>query len=400
MAVTFNDGDLATLSKLKFGSTSYALKDAAARTNITALDSAITVLNGAVDSAGSVLKMIHDNAASAVYDTGVTIADAIAANTSAIALLNSTDSTAGSVAYTVKNNAGGGTFTFTGAETATTIAAAIQANADAIAAQGKGMFKVVTADSDIPVNANGLGYIYLVPDVNEGYKEWIVINTGTEAEPVYTKEEIGDTHIDLTDYATHAWVTSNAKDAVYSVDTTDPESPVTTTIAQAIAANTPAIASNASAISALDSAVGTWTSVGRTDTVKEAIETLESQVTGTTVKSVNGVAADAENQGAITIYGDIIARTSDTGASTIDAALTALESSIGQWSTGSDFASNTVKEAIEANDSAIDAIKANTASALTSLSGGTWELDETDTEMMVWTAITTSDATFLSGETV
>lgn len=383
--------EISQLSRLKFGSTSYALKDAAARTEITALDSAITVLNGAVDSAGSVLKMIHDNAKDAFYDTGVSIADAIAANTSAIALLNSNDSTAGSVDYKVKNNAGGGTFTFTGAETATTIAAAIQANADAIAAQGKGMFKVVSAESDIPVDASGLGYIYLVPDSDEGYKEWIVINTGTEADPVYAKEEIGDTYIDLSDYATMAWVTANAAQATYDTGVT---------IAQAIASNTSAISSNASAITAIESDIGAWTDTTRDDTVREAIETLESQVTGTTVKSVNGVAADSTNQGAITIYGDIINRTSAVGAPTIDSALSAIESDIGAWTTGGSFESSTVKEAIEANESAINAIKGNTASALTGLSGGTWALDSSDTEMMVWTAISTTDATFLSGETV
>lgn len=386
MSVTFNDNNLSTLSKLKFGSTSYALKDAAARTQIETLDSSITsissdisTLKGAVTSEGSILYMINANAKDAAYDTTNSIADKIAAIDSAVTLLNGGASDTGSVLNSIIANAGSGTFTFTGADSATTIAAAIQANADAIAAAGKGMFKVVTAESDIPVSAAGLGYIYLVPDVNEGYKEWIVINSGTEADPVYVKEEIGDTHIDLSDYATQAWVTSNAS----SADFTFTGAETATTIG--------------AAINSVNSSIGTWTSSERSTTVKAAIESLESQVTGTTVKSVNGVAADSANQGAITIYGTDIARSS-ADSTTINAAISAVESDVGAWTTTGTFASGyTVKEAIEYNDSAISAIKSNTASALTGLSGGTWALDTTDSEMMVWTGITTTDATFLAG---
>lgn len=475
MAVTFNDNGLTTLSKLKFGSMSYALKDAAGRAAINELDAKVATLNGDVGTEGSVLKLIKDNGKDATYDQTYTIATKIAdidariqtlegvtldtemSDTStngvqnkvikayvdaetqratgveqgldtrlqtaegAITTLNGEVSVDGSVRNLINQYAGDATFTFTGADSATTIKAAIQANADAIEAANKGQFRVIDELPAVPSEAD-LGIIYLVPDANVGYKEFVCINIGTEDEPEFKFEEIGDTHISLEGYATETWVTTNAKDGTYSeVDG------VKTTIAQAIDANKTAISNEATAREQADNAItadiGTWTEEGRSDTVRAAIETLESQVTGTTVKSVNGVAASADNGGDIVINASQIKMSADEGAQSIPEAITAVDNKvdkevtdrqaadtaitddIGTWTSGNAFETGyTVKSAIEknatdiaTNTSAIAAIKANTANAITNLSGGTWEVDSVDPEMMVWTAISTSDATFLAG---
>lgn len=215
------------------------------------LQGAIDTLNGLVTEDGSVLKMIKDNAGSATYGD-------------------------------------------------TTIAAAIKANSDAIAAQGKGMFKIVEKESDIPVSAAGLGYIYLVPksatkEGAKGYLEFVVINTGTEDVPVYAKEGIGDTDISFDGLATEAWVNANAKDAVYSVS-----GETKVTIAEAIAAE---VSRATNAEGELANTIGDWSPATpeRETTVKKAIEDLEAKVTGTTVKSVNGHAANESNKGDVVI---------------------------------------------------------------------------------------------------
>lgn len=243
---TYNDGELATLSKIKISNTPYALVDAGARAVIDTLDSAITVINGNASTEGSTLYKIYNNAKDAVYST------------------QTVDETT----------------------TVTTIAQAIAANAAAIDAVNKGQFQVVSSGSDIPVSASGLGFIYLVPKTspNTGYSEWIVINTGTEAEPVYAKEEIGDTDIDFTGYATESYVQNYAKDATYSVDS---DTQAVTTIAQAIAANTSAInALNASTSSVIATVTGGTLTIDSTDS-SMAVWTPISTTSATVVVPVS-----------------------------------------------------------------------------------------------------------------
>lgn len=223
----------------------------------------------------------------------------------AIDTLNGTSTEVGSVAYQIFNSAKDGTFTFAGSETAITIANAIQANADAISAAGKGMFKVVESESDIPVSDAGLGYIYLVPDAYEGYKEWIVINTGTEAEPLYVKEEIGDTHIDLSDYVTTDDLTTAISGVTADINALDTS--LSDSIATEIAAREAAIAALETSLTdalatevaarealetTLDTVIGSWSSGSafENDSIREAIESVYSaiagQSTGTFVTSV------------------------------------------------------------------------------------------------------------------
>lgn len=152
--------------------------------------------------------------------------------------------TEGSVKKYINDLAGDGTFTFAGADTATTIKAAIQANADAIIANKTGSFKVISSIDEIALDETGVGIIYLVShdgEPNEAgnavathYDEYIVI----KIDDVYSAEKIGDTEISLDGYATQNWVIANAKDAIYSeavgeVDT--PEYVPAVTLAQAIA---------------------------------------------------------------------------------------------------------------------------------------------------------------------
>ena len=44
--------------------------------------------------------------------------------------------------------------------------------------------------------------IYLVKDESGDYKEYIKVNTGSAGEPVYVIEQLGDFHVDLSNYYT------------------------------------------------------------------------------------------------------------------------------------------------------------------------------------------------------
>ena len=105
----------------------------------------------------------------------------------------------------------------------TTIKQAIAANTAAIEANNRRQFVKVDSADDIPLEYESLGKIFLAPKGDDpngeaGIKEeFIVINTGDEENPVYELEEIGDTDIDLTEYAKMEWTLSaeGAKNAFY-----------------------------------------------------------------------------------------------------------------------------------------------------------------------------------------
>lgn len=232
-----------------------------AELDIDAVEGRLNVLEGDASKEGSVLKTVKDNAKDATYTEAVeavgeegkegyvpakprvTIAQAISnleskvgedtaalrrdinANTDAIEVLNGDVGTTGSVSNTVYNKAGDATFKFTGAETATTIKAAIQANADAIEAVNNGKITVVEA---LPSAGEDCAKtIYLVPKTTSvenggkgavegtpGYIEWVCLG---DVDGNHNWEEIGDTDIDLTDYVTKEYLIENAKDANYKL---------------------------------------------------------------------------------------------------------------------------------------------------------------------------------------
>ena len=440
----------------------------------------------------------------------------IDANTSAIEVLNGEVGTAGSVKDTVFNKAGDATFTFAGAETATTIKAAIQANADAIEAVNNGKITVVT---QLPSAGEDCAKtIYLVPKTasvenggkgaeegTPGYIEWVCLG---DIDGNHNWEEIGDTDIDLTDYATHDWVTKNAKDAIYKEATTngvDGEVPAKTiaqaldelfskvaegtqtlrndlnaeieratiaeealdgrvtanetaietlnsgvevvgsvsnsireqakdatyieategtkkvTISEAIAANTKAISDEASRAKAAEKA-----NADGIESLDGRVDELEAKVTGTTVKSVNGIEATVENGGAITIGASDIDYTNgitvadaiddlDTRTSAlenaelsmqvngVDAIVTKAGDNTGVSVTidAKDIKMNKESEGSVSIFDKISNMLSSTATAITSVSvksgTGTWSVDADDAEMLDWSDIEldTSDATFL-----
>lgn len=139
----------------------------------------------------------------------------------------------GSIDYRIKTQAGDATTQLWAGGENTTITGAIQSLQLALDASNRGQFRVVyavdqangriTDEEDGPSRAivySDLGYIYLVPsdspDTKSVYTEYIVINTGTEADPVYILEKIGDTELSLEGYATQDWVTANAKNGNYT----------------------------------------------------------------------------------------------------------------------------------------------------------------------------------------
>lgn len=182
-----------------------------------------------------------------------TIAQGITANTNAINALDTRvtslegtrttlladNSTEGSIDYRIKNQAGDATTKLTVGGEDTTITAAIQSLQSQVSNANKGQFKVVyevdqengtitpeNGDEPIAIGADNLGFIYLVfhegeetaagEKVPDHYDEWIVFNAGTENDPDYRLEKIGDTEITLAGYATEDWVTANAKNGSYS----------------------------------------------------------------------------------------------------------------------------------------------------------------------------------------
>lgn len=189
----------------------------------------------------------------AVTTNAKTIAQGITANTNAIDALDtrvtslegtrttllSDNTTEGSIDYRIKNQAGNATTKLTVGGEDTTITAAIQSLQSQVSNANKGQFKVVyevdqengtitleDGEDPVVIGANNLGFIYLVfhegeetaagEKVPDHYDEWIVFNAGTENDPDYRLEKIGDTEITLAGYATEAWVTANAKNGSYS----------------------------------------------------------------------------------------------------------------------------------------------------------------------------------------
>lgn len=215
-----------------------------AESDIDAVEGRLDTLEGDTSVNGSVLKSIKDTAVNATYNDTKTIGEAIKAATDAVEAevtrateaeealatvvsnLTADVNTEGSVKNTVYNNAQYGTFKFTGAEASTTIAAAIQANADAIDAVNNG--KITLVESLPKVGEECAKTIYLVPKTasvenggkaaaegTKGYIEWVCL--GDAENGAHTWEEIGDTDIDLTDYATKTYLIEHAKDANYRV---------------------------------------------------------------------------------------------------------------------------------------------------------------------------------------
>lgn len=540
-----------------------------AETDIDAVENRLNILEGDSSVEGSVLKSIKDTASSAVYKvvTGgesvqktVTIADAIEslenkvsedttalrtdinANTTAIETLNGTVETEGSVNHTVYNKAGDATFKFAGAETATTIKAAIQANADAIDAVNNG--KITVVDALPKANEECGKTIYLVPKTasvedggkgmpegTPGYIEWVCIADEIQGEH-HVWSEIGDTDIDLSDYATMDWVKANAKYAIYKTT----EENVEVTVAQALddlfsklsegtatlradlnaeverataaenalsnrvtttetdlttlkgGVNVEGSVANTVKISAKDAIYSEAVeAVKHTVTAEETIDEsspyygqpagtevevtpakaeqtiaqgiknvedtisaeivrakaaekanadaiatnatniaeLQSKVKGTTVKSVNGVAANDSNGGDITVGADIINYSSDvTVKDAIDdlsIRTTSLENSeislqvngVDATVTKDNNNNQTASVTIDAKDIKMDKnatvtifdkinnLVNSNANAITSVGikngTGCWSVDADDAEMLNWTDITleTSDATFL-----
>lgn len=219
------------LGKLKIGESIYELKDIVAR-------EAVDVLNGTVDTDGSVLKTIKDNAKDA-------------------------------------------TFQFTGAAEATTLGNAIQAVQDALVAQKSGAFKVVDA---LPALEDAeANTIYLVPKTaavenggkgaaegTVGYIEWVFVEDAGKF------EEIGDTDIDLSGY--------------YTKDETDGLlSALNTELSGKLTALETSINEQ---IQAINTSIGTWAEGSQfaDQSLRSAIESvyaaIEGQSTGTVVTSV------------------------------------------------------------------------------------------------------------------
>lgn len=564
------------------GSTTIELSLQSLEERVNDTEDRLDVLEGTVTTEGSVLKKVKDTAKDATYTeaTGAvgvegedgyipakpaqTIAQAIKANTNAIDaevvrataaekgitnrldILEGSVDTTGSVKNSIKTQAGDAVFKFTGSETTTTLAAAIQANADAIVANKTGSFKIVDSTNDIDLSDSGLGIIYLVKhdptepnadgkSVPVHYDEYIVIKVGDN----YQFELLGDTEITLEGYATQNWVNANAKDGIlvpaFERDPTEEEieagasadekiSVPAVTIAQAISAlqdkvkeGTEALRADLNAeierADAAEKALGTRIDNLDAETVKtingiavttatndvtikakdivykdaiegtpevtikgaldslrtdltaetirataaeeqnangiaknaEDIADLQAKVKGTTVKSVNGVAATDENGGDISIDASIIdykkatpgsGNTGDedyvapTEAVSIKAALddhgsrieniegktvTQTINGVESTVTGNFKDGISIETALDSHDIKIDKnvegsktifeklqqMTTNTAQALTSVEvrkgTGTWAVDADDNEMLDWTDIVldTSDATFL-----
>ena len=132
-------------------------------------------------------------------------------NKTAIATLNNDVTKPGSVANKIYNNAVNAKY-----DSEKRIGEKIAELEQMVGSVNRGQFKKVDSYSDIPCTIDGIGYIWLVPDDHEGFKEYSVIDVGTVANPVYEITEFGNTHIDLSGYATHDWVHDNAVNARYA----------------------------------------------------------------------------------------------------------------------------------------------------------------------------------------
>jgi hypothetical protein len=240
-----NQASAGLLGKLKIGDSIYELKDIVAR-------EAIDVLNGTVDTDGSILKSIKDNAKDAAFQ-------------------------------------------FTGASETTTLGNAIQAVQDALVAQKAGAFKVVEtlpALDDAEANV-----IYLVPKTaavenggkgaaegTVGYIEWVYVEDAGKF------EELGDTDIDLSGY-----YTKDETDGLLSALNTELTGKLTA-LETAINAE----------IEAINTSIGTWAEGSQfaDQSLRTAIESvyaaIEGQSTGTVVTAV--ALDDAWNAGAVSTF--------------------------------------------------------------------------------------------------
>jgi hypothetical protein len=230
------------LGKLKIGDTIYELKDILAR-------EAVDVLNGTVDTDGSILKSIKDNAKNA-------------------------------------------DFQFTGASETTTLGSAIQAVQDALVAQKAGAFKVVDA---LPaLDAAEPNVIYLVaktateenggkgaPEGTIGFIEWVYVEDAGKF------EEIGDTDIDLSGYYTKE--ETNANIAALSTEVATNMATLDTALTAKIDAE---VAARIALDTSINTAIGDWSenSDFADKSLREAIESvysaIEGQSTGTFVSAV------------------------------------------------------------------------------------------------------------------
>lgn len=219
----------------------------------------------------------------------------------AIDVLTSDNTTTGSILKMIKDNASNADFTFTGAQSATTIGVAIQAVQDALDAQKAGSFKVVSALP--PTSEAETNVIYLVPKTAPvedggkaapegtlGYIEWVYVKISTDPE-TYQYEEIGDTDIDLSGYYT--------KD---EIDTLLADMNTTLIALETILTNAlnTEIATREEAIASLDTTISTqlgdWSesSVFEGETIREAIESVYSAIAGQSTDTfVTSVALDS-----------------------------------------------------------------------------------------------------------
>lgn len=138
-----------------------------AKVDIARNEANISVLNGNVSKVGSVLNSIYNNAKNAHYDEE----------------------------YSIKTK--------------------IQNIESQLQSTNRGQFRKVDSIDDIPLNITGLGYIWLVPDAKEGYKEYCVITDGSPIDAIYELSEFGNTKIDLAEYAKQSWVLDNAAQGTY-----------------------------------------------------------------------------------------------------------------------------------------------------------------------------------------
>ena len=191
------------------------------------------VLEGTVDQAGSVLHSIKNQAKNA-YAGDAVVSHVVNLNTegtftlpagATLVSIQKGDPAEDAVAdtdYTLSE----GTYTAATPLTITyttpgqTIAAKLAAIEGELSA--KTGFQYVKVSELPTAAASTMQKIYLVPKVSPatGYVEWLTV----ESSGTYSWEEIGDTDIDLSGYSTttqmQTWVTNNAKDAIYTENTT------------------------------------------------------------------------------------------------------------------------------------------------------------------------------------
>jgi len=202
--------------------------------------SSVDVLNGTVDQTGSVLHSIKNQAknayaGNAVVTRSVTLAAGDtwglpnSGNVTGIVKADSSETAVADTDYTISESSEStyeemynavNPITITYTIPGETIAQKLNRIDTELAA--KTGFQYVKVSELPTASAETMQKIYLVPKVSPatGYVEWLTV----ESSGTYSWEEIGDTDIDLSGYSTttqmQTWVTNNAKDAIYTENTT------------------------------------------------------------------------------------------------------------------------------------------------------------------------------------